>query len=98
MKKWLFPLLLLFAPAAFGQNAQYQQILLGSTGRPVAGATVVVCSDPGDPLPIPCTTTVSIFNDSAAVSPKINPFTSDSLGNINFFAPPGNYVISVVGV
>src|SRR5262249_10857556 len=51
-----------------------------------------------DPLPIPCTTTVSIFRDAAGAQPKTNPFTSDGLGNIIFFAPPGNYVISVVGV
>jgi hypothetical protein len=95
MKKRLFLLLALIFPAlAYGQNSNYQQILLGSTGRPVAGAQVTICS--AGATGIPCSPTVNIYNaDGSAAS---NPIISDSLGNWGFWAPPGNYTYTVTGL
>src|ERR1700684_685402 len=47
--------------------------VLSSSGRPVAGATVTVCnvSDFG----VPCTQTVSIYQDPALTIPAANPGT-----------------------
>jgi len=93
MKRLLLFLALLVPSVAFGQNSAYQSILLGPTGRPLAGAVVTVCSSSG--IGIPCSPTVNIFNSAGAgIS---NPTFSDGLGNLQFWAPPGTYIYTVTG-
>jgi hypothetical protein len=91
---YLIVLVLFMALPAFGQNAQLNTIVLGPTGRPLAGATVTICSNVSE-LGIPCTTTINIFDSTGAgIS---NPQTTDGRGNLNFWAPPGTYLMTVSG-
>jgi hypothetical protein len=64
-------------------------VVMGPTGKPLAGATVTVCAYPG--IGVPCTNTINIFNDPALTQPKGNPGTTDGLGNFVAFASPGPY-------
>jgi hypothetical protein len=69
--------------------------VISSSGRPVAGATVTVCNiaDNG----VPCTQTVSIFQDPALSIPAANPGVTDGNGNFVAFASAGNYHYTVTG-
>lgn len=93
MKRLLLFLALFLPSLAFGQNSAYQTVLFGPTGRPLAGATVTVCSSSG--IGIPCSPTVNIFN--AAGVGISNPTFSDGQGNLEFWAPPGTYIYTITG-
>jgi hypothetical protein len=69
--------------------------VISSSGRPVAGATVTVCNiaDNG----VPCTQTVSIFQDPALSIPAANPGVTDGNGNFVAFASAGNYHYTITG-
>lgn len=68
--------------------------MLGATGRPLAGAQVTVCSNVAE-LGIPCLSTINLFDSTGAgIS---NPQTTDGRGNLNFWAPPGKYLMTVSG-
>lgn len=97
MKKWLL-LALLFPSISFAQNGGALVsgiVVLGSTGRPVAGATVTVCqlTDNG----VPCTQTVNLYSDPLLTVPMANPTTTDGSGNVFAFAQPGAYHWTVTG-
>lgn len=80
---------------AKAQNVPYHDIILaGNPTRPVAGASVTICS--AGATGIPCTPTVSIFS-TAGGGALANPTTTDVRGNLNFFIAPGSYVASVSG-
>lgn len=70
-------------------------IVLSSSGRPIAGATVTVCNvaDMG----VPCTQLVNIFKDAALTIPAANPGTTDANGNFVAFATPSVYHYTVTG-
>lgn len=70
-------------------------IVISSSGRPVGGATVTVCNvaDNG----IPCTQTISIYQDPALTIPAANPGQTDGNGNFIVFAAPGSYHYTVTG-
>lgn len=96
MKKLLLLLALLFVPALTKAqtNSQFLNVVLGPTGRPLAGATVTFCSDVSE-VAIPCTTTIDLFDSTgASIS---NPTRSDSRGNVNVWAPVGIYLMTVNG-
>jgi len=97
MKKFLLFLALLLTPLiAQAQGSRYDSILLGSTGRPVAGAQVTICSSAG--TGIPCAPTVNIYQDQALTIPASNPIITDSLGNWGFWATPGTYTYTATGL
>ena len=78
---------------AFGQNAAYHDIVLGGNGQPLGGATVTVCASSATGTP--CSPMVAIYN--AASIAIANPTTTDGLGNVSFWAPPGSYQFCVSG-
>ena len=95
MKKLLLLFAVICPSVLFAQGSQYQSILLGPTGRPLAGAQITVCSFGS--TGIPCQNSISIYSDPALSVPISNPTSSDSLGNWEFWAAPGNYVYTVTG-
>lgn len=72
----------------------------GAVSRPLAGASVTVCT--GSALPSPgsvCTGLASIYVDIGLTGLLSNPTSADSAGNYSFYAPGGvPYVISVSAV
>jgi hypothetical protein len=89
----------LFALPAFGQNfAAPTSTIVDGTGHPVAGATVTVCSGALTlpPVGTVCSPTTTIYSSFSGAA-QANPFPSDGFGNWPFFAPTGNYLISISG-
>lgn len=95
MRKLLLYLALLCPTLLFAQGSQYQSILLGPTGRPLAGAQITVCSFGS--VGVPCQNPINLYSDPGLSVPISNPTTSDSLGNWGFWALPNNYVYTVTG-
>lgn len=99
MKKLiLFCAALLSATCAYAQGGPVLSsgiIVLGSTGRPVAGATVTFCSSSA--TGVPCSPTVSVFADAALTIPANNPQTTDGNGNVTVYAPLALYKYTVTG-
>src|SRR5258708_1960437 len=100
MKKLAF-LLIAFCPPLFSVSPAgvYNNIVIGTNGRPVPGATITVCSYVASPTnpPAACSPSVSIFRDSALAVPKTNSFTGDNKGNFEFWAAPGKYTVQISG-
>lgn len=96
MKRLFLLLALLFPALAFAQGSNYQAILLGSTGRPTAGAQITVCA--AGALGVPCSPTVNIYKDQALTIPQSNPIITDSLGNFSFWAAPNTYLYTATGL
>ncbi|MGH9682166.1 MAG: hypothetical protein ACRD4S_00930 [Candidatus Acidiferrales bacterium] len=86
---------LLWAMPALAQGYHYQNIALGPLGHPVSTATITVCA--AGATGTPCSPTTPIFSDAALSLPKQNPFTSDGLGNFDFYVAPGSYVFTITG-
>lgn len=100
MKKTLFLLLsmLLTATCAMAQGGPVLSsgiVVLGSTGRPVAGATVTFCSSGA--TGVPCSPTISVFSDVGLSVSAANPQITDGNGNVTVFAASGNYRYTVTG-
>lgn len=60
-----------------------------STGLPIASATITVYH-------VGTTTIAPIYSDEGVTS-KANPFTSDTFGRFDFYAPDGDYDVKVEG-
>lgn len=93
----LLTLLLLFIPSLLHAQGYIQRdSVISSTGRPVPGASIRVCTSSG--VGIPCTPTTTIYTDETLGTPKSNPTTADGLGNYSFAVPFGStYVVTVTG-
>lgn len=90
MKQWLILVGLLFcAPAIWGQNTRYDNIVLSSRGTPVAFATVAVCTQPANVSTTPCSPLATIFSTTGGAA-QANPLTTDINGNYHFYATPGS--------
>jgi Pectate lyase superfamily protein len=85
----------LLAPAASAQGSRHDDIVLGTTGHPVAGATVRVCQ--ATATGTPCTPLATIYTSATLATTTANPFQSDGLGNYHFYAPAGRYMIQLTG-
>ena len=72
---------LICASAAFAQGSRHDGIAIGEQGRPVAGASVVVCNQPANITVTPCTPLANLFTDATLSTAASNPLTSDGLGN-----------------
>src|SRR6202521_5008807 len=86
--------------AACGVNARAQgsrkdDIVFNAQGRPMAGATVRVCTTAATGQP--CTPLALVYSDSALTQALANPLTTDGLGNYSFYAAPGRYMIEISG-
>lgn len=92
---FLFAFLLPQSARAQGGILQGGILVISSSGRPVAGATVTVCSisDNG----VPCTATVSLFSNSALTIAAPNPGVTDGNGNFTAFTAAGSYHYTITG-
>jgi hypothetical protein len=91
---------LLFAIAALAGRAQAQgsrkdDIVFNAQGRPMAGAIVRVCTSAATGQP--CTPLAQVYSDAALTQALANPLSADGLGNYNFYAAPGRYMIELSG-
>lgn len=75
--------------AAFAQGVRRDGIVLGPQGRPVGGATILVCTGAQQtPEPVPCSPTANIFSDLALSVAKGNPTSTDANGNYFYYVAP----------
>jgi len=98
----LAALLLFSVIPAFGQNnGSYHDIawrfVQGFPNFPAPGATVTVCNYPVTNGQIPCTNLAQIYGGPTNSVVMSNPITADGNGNFAFWAPPGNYVLTITG-
>lgn len=87
----------ILASAALAQGSRHDGVAIGEQGRPVAGASVVVCDQPANITITPCTPLANLFTDATLSTPAPNPLTSDGLGNFHFYAAPGVYTLQIYG-
>jgi hypothetical protein len=88
---------LICASATFAQGSRHDGIAIGEQGRPVAGASVVVCNQPANITITPCTPLANLFTDATLSTAASNPLTSDGLGNFHFYTAPGVYTLQIYG-
>jgi hypothetical protein len=86
--------------AACGVNARAQgsrkdDIVFNAQGRPMAGATVRVCTSAATGQP--CSPLGLIYSDPGLTQALANPISTDGLGNYTFYAAPGRYEIEISG-
>ncbi len=82
-------------PSASGQGSRKDDIVLNARGTPLAGAAIRVCTS--NATGQPCAPLALIYSDAALTQAKANPTTTDGLGNYNFYAAPGRYMIEISG-
>ncbi|HTT57772.1 MAG TPA: glycosyl hydrolase family 28-related protein, partial [Opitutaceae bacterium] len=87
--------LLTAAPGARAQGSRHDDIVFGTTGHPVAGATVRVCQAAATGTP--CSPLATIYTSAALSTTATNPLQTDGLGNYHFYAPAGRYLIQITG-
>jgi hypothetical protein len=87
--------MLTLAPAAGAQGSRKDDIVLGTTGHPVANATVRVCQ--AGATGTPCTPLAALFTDATMTVASPNPLQADGLGNYHFYAPAARYVVQITG-
>ena len=102
MKRMLFiatlaALTLIFSAQARAQGSRHDGVVQGEQGIPVAGATIVVCTQPANVTVTPCTPLANLYTDTTLATPAPNPLSSDGLGNFHFYAAPGTYTVQVYG-
>ena len=95
-----FLALAVVALLAFGANARAQgsrkdDIVFNAQGRPMAGASVRVCTSAATGQP--CSPLALIYSDPGLTQALANPTSTDGLGNYNFYAAPGRYEIEISG-
>jgi len=83
------------APAAVAQGSRKDDIVLNAQGRPMAGATVRVCTSAATGQP--CSPLALIYSDPGLTQALANPTTADGLGNYSFYAAPGRYEVEISG-
>jgi hypothetical protein len=78
------------------QGSRKDDVVFNARGQPLSGATVRVCAATATTVS-PCTPLALIYSDVALTQALANPTTSDGMGNYNFYAAPGRYVIEISG-
>src|SRR5579872_2251926 len=86
---------LIGSAAAFAQGSRKDDIVFNAQGRPMAGATVRVCTSGATGTP--CTPLAPIYSDAALTQAFANPLSTDGMGNYTFYAAPGRYMIEIDG-
>lgn len=98
--KWVYTLTLLLGTLAcstlgYAQTVvPYNTVAFGSGGRGINNPTVTVCAHVQPPTN-PCTGTLATLYANSALGSMTNPFLGDTFGNVNFWAAPGIYDISI---
>jgi hypothetical protein len=89
MKKLFLILILgILVGSAFGQNARYDNIVVGPKGV-VPFATIAVCTQPANSSTQPCTPLAALCSSLTDVTcTQPNPVTADFLGNFHFYYKP----------
>ena len=82
-------------PAARAQGSRKDDVVFNAQGRPMAGASVRVCTAAATGQP--CAPLANIYSDAALTQALANPTTTDGLGNYSFYAAPGRYMIEISG-
>jgi hypothetical protein len=85
-----------WATSTRAQGSRKDDVVFNSRGQPLAGAQIRVCTASATTTP-PCTPTASVYSDVALSQALANPLTTDGMGNYNFYAAPGRYVIEISG-
>jgi hypothetical protein len=80
---------------ARAQGSRKDDIVFNAQGRPMAGASVRVCTSTATGQP--CTPLALIYSDPGLTQALANPTVTDGLGNYNFYAAPGRYEIEISG-
>lgn len=88
-------LVALAAPRASAQGSRKDDVAFGANGRPLAGATITVCTSGATGSP--CSPLATLYTDATLTVPSPNPFQADGLGNYHFYALPGRYVLQISG-
>lgn len=96
---WLLLLsILVLTNSVFAQGTRRDFTVINSQGRPVAGASVLICTSGAlTPEPVPCTPPASIYSDITLSTVKTNPFKTDANGNGFYYAAPGTYKEQISG-
>src|ERR1700683_3163332 len=97
---WAIAIIAGIAVASFGVDARAQgsrkdDIVFNAQGRPMAGATVRVCTSSATGQP--CSPLALIYSDPGLTMALANPLSADGLGNYTFYAVPGRYEIEIDG-
>jgi hypothetical protein len=80
---------------AQAQGSRKDDIVFNAQGRPLAGSGVRVCASSASGQP--CTPLAAIYSDPGLTQALANPTSTDGLGNYNFYAAPGKYMIEISG-
>ena len=80
---------------ARAQGSRKDDIVFNAQGRPMAGASVRVCTSAATGEP--CSPLALIYSDAGLTQALANPTTTDGLGNYSFYAAPGRYEIEISG-
>jgi hypothetical protein len=83
------------AGTAHAQGSRKDDVVFNAQGRPMAGATVRICTSAATGQP--CAPLAQIYSDAALTQALANPFSTDGLGNYNFYATPGRYMVEISG-
>jgi Pectate lyase superfamily protein len=78
------------------QGSRKDDVVFNARGQPLAGATIRVCTSVATTTS-PCTPLALIYSDVGLTQALANPTTSDGMGNYDFYAAPGRYVIEISG-
>jgi len=85
------------AVPARAQGSRKDDVVFGPTGRPIAGVSVAICTEPATTTSAPCSPLAALYSDSALTHTLANPLATDGLGNYFFYAAPGKYTIEIYG-
>lgn len=77
------------------QGSRKDDIVFNAQGRPMAGATVRVCTSAATGQP--CSPLALLYSDEALTQALANPIATDGLGNYTFYAAPGRYEVEISG-
>jgi len=78
------------------QGSRKDDVVFNARGQPLSGATIRVCASTATTTS-PCTPLALIYSDVAMTQALANPTVSDGMGNYNFYAAPGRYVLEISG-
>jgi hypothetical protein len=78
------------------QGSRKDDVVFNARGQPLSGATIRICASTATTTS-PCSPLALIYSDVALTQALANPTTSDGMGNYNFYAAPGRYVIEISG-